>query len=350
MLMYTGLLKWEAYIDVTASGEGALDCSEERLTCPLLMLVMAEVADDEVLCAAKQNFKANGVISIRNKARTPWIVRALYGGLARVIHNAIIQLRPHLDAGPPGSKVKNSLDLGKVVKALQMSCSVRDESSLALPDLQSVSVAGVLGDGCEVVNCEPLSESVVHSSVGNADLGLSQIPLPSPDLDSGISHGLRAVEDVALDGYVAEDRAHLLTAEPSDPPGSSPSLMRSDCSVEGHCLTIPGLGECGADLEELSASASFQQPMHAAGVADESDVVVSIPNLVASGEGALDCSEERLTCPLLMLVMAEVADDECIAADTVMTFSWANALLCGSSNVWVVDLVLLLDVLLKQSG
>ncbi|GMH16884.1 hypothetical protein Nepgr_018725 [Nepenthes gracilis] len=120
---------------------------------------------------------------------------------------------------------------------------------------------------------------------------------------------MRAVEAVALDGYVAEDRAHLLTAEPSDPPGSSPSLMRSDCSVEGHSLTIPGLGECGADLEELSASVSLHQPMPAAGVADESDVVVSILNLVASGEGALDCSEELLTCLLLMLVMAEVADD-----------------------------------------
>ncbi|GMH21162.1 hypothetical protein Nepgr_023004 [Nepenthes gracilis] len=172
-------------------------------------------------------------------------------------HQPPHHLRLHLDAGPPGSKVENSLDLGKAVKALQMSCSVRDESSLALPDLQSVSVAGVLGDGCEVVNCEPLSESVVHSSVGNADLGLSQIPLPSPDLDSGISHGLRAVEDVALDGYVAEDRAHLLTAEPSDPPGSSPSLMRSDCSVEGHCLTIPGLGNVVRILKSCQLQLPF---------------------------------------------------------------------------------------------
>ncbi|GMH15545.1 hypothetical protein Nepgr_017386 [Nepenthes gracilis] len=392
------------------------------------------------------------------------------------------------DAGPPGSKVEDSLDLGKAVKALQMSCSVRDESSvgedlvssrppqlpevgpakagsvecsyagasqlsvhlggplieaiptgnggsdskhletcdeeppradcpnfqsfvnesdagplpwqLALPDLQSVSVAGVLVDSCEValvVNCEPLSEIDVHSSVGNADLGLTQISLPSPDIDSGISHGLRAVEDVALDGYVAEDRAHLLTAEPSDPPGSSPSLMRSDCSVEGHCLTIPGLGECGADLEELSASVSLQQPMPAAGVADESDVVVSIPNLsveidpkitpdsivriarkyglesnsagrapprlfdhldenhpILSSGGFVDVvpnppivnqtpsgsddvvpdEKDPLYLAFQQLMVSEVDAESnwWIAADAVMTFMWANALLSEAAN------------------
>ncbi|GMH16161.1 hypothetical protein Nepgr_018002 [Nepenthes gracilis] len=58
---------------------------------------------------------------------------------------------------------------------------------------------------------------------------------------------------------------------------------------------------------------------------------------------------------IFLLICAGLVDLEaesvwCIAADTVMTFSWANALLCGSSDVRVVDLVLLLDVLLKQSG
>ncbi|GMH25446.1 hypothetical protein Nepgr_027289 [Nepenthes gracilis] len=139
------------------------------------------------------------------------------------------------------SKVATSPDLGK--EALQESCSVRDESS----------VDGVPGDSCEVafdVNCEPLAEVDVHSPVENADLGLTPIPLPSPDFDSGISHGLRAVEAVALDGHVAEDRARLLNAVPADPPGSSSSLMRPDCAVVGLVLTIPGLGECGVDLEE----------------------------------------------------------------------------------------------------
>ncbi|GMH19571.1 hypothetical protein Nepgr_021412 [Nepenthes gracilis] len=131
-----------------------------------------------------------------------------------------------------------------------MSCSVADESS----------VAGVPGDSCEValdVNCEPLFEIDVHSSVGNADLGLTQIPLPSPDIDSppGISHGLRVVEAVALDGYVAEDRAHPPTAEPSR---SSRAALHLSMSYRL--------------LDFLTAAYAF-------GVLDESVVVVSIPNL-----------------------------------------------------------------------
>ncbi|GMH28207.1 hypothetical protein Nepgr_030050 [Nepenthes gracilis] len=93
----------------------------------------------------------------------------------------------------------------------------------------------------------------------------------------------------------------LLTAEPSDAPGSSSSLMRSDCSVEGHILTVPGL-DAGSllasytygcsnveeeplnavacmDLEVQIASNSLQQPvvpMPVAGVADESGEFVML--------------------------------------------------------------------------
>ncbi|GMH19825.1 hypothetical protein Nepgr_021666 [Nepenthes gracilis] len=88
-------------------------------------------------------------------------------------------------------------------------------------------------------------------------------------------------------------------------------MMRTDCSVEGHILTVPK--ECDVDLDVQIASDSLQQPavpMPVAGVADESGGVVSITNLSV-----------------------------CIAADAVMTYSWANALLCGSSDARMVSAV-----------
>ncbi|GMH25897.1 hypothetical protein Nepgr_027740 [Nepenthes gracilis] len=176
---------------------------------------------------------------------------------------------------------------------------------------------------------------------------------------------MRAVEAVALDGHIAEDRARLLNGEPSDAPGSSSSLLRSYCSVEGHILTVPGLGECGADLEEQSASDSIQQsavPMPVAGDAVESGVVVSIPNLsvdidpeitpdsiwrIARTYGLKSNSAGRASPRLFdhldeyhpnvssggfVAVVPnhpffEAESDWCIVADAVMTFIRANALL-----------------------
>ncbi|GMH25391.1 hypothetical protein Nepgr_027234 [Nepenthes gracilis] len=48
---------------------------------------------------------------------------------------------------------------------------------------------------------------------------------------------------------------------------SPSSLIRTDCFVEGHIVTVHGLGECGADLEVQIVSDSIQQ---SGGVADES--------------------------------------------------------------------------------
>ncbi|GMH30419.1 hypothetical protein Nepgr_032262 [Nepenthes gracilis] len=148
--------------------------------------------------------------------------------------------------------------------------------------------------------------------------------------------------------------------------------MESDCSVEGHILTVPGLGECGADLEEQSASDSIQQsavPMPVAGDADESGVVVSTPNLsVEIDPGITPDSISRIArkyglksnfagraSPRLFdhldenhpIVSSggfvavvpnhpifEAESDWCIAADAVMTFMRANALL---SDVRAVD-------------
>ncbi|GMH04863.1 hypothetical protein Nepgr_006703 [Nepenthes gracilis] len=107
--------------------------------------------------------------------------------------------------------------------------------------------------------------------------------------------------------------------------------MRSDCSVEGHILTVLGLGECGADLEVQIASDSLQQPampMPVAGVADESDGVDSIPNFYCCYFAVL------LWCCVLLF---DADSDWCIAADAVVTYTWANALLCGTSDARVED-------------
>ncbi|GMH30392.1 hypothetical protein Nepgr_032235 [Nepenthes gracilis] len=77
----------------------------------------------------------------------------------------------------PGSKVENSLDLGKALKALRSLALSRDESSVRI--------------------------------WGSPAHRFGRPILPQLSIS-----------------------------------------MRSDCSVEGHNLTIPGLGECGADLEE----------------------------------------------------------------------------------------------------
>ncbi|GMH23528.1 hypothetical protein Nepgr_025371 [Nepenthes gracilis] len=290
------------------------------------------------------------------------------------------------DAGLPGSKVENSLDLGKAVKALQMSCSVRDESSVSedlvsspppqLPEVGpanagsvecsyagasqlSVQLGGPLTEGGTTGNGGPDSKQLescdeeppradcpnFQSFINESDAGPLPWQLALPDLQSvpvagvpGDSSSKQVAEDrtaaqkLLLLQHHAKTEAHsrqseqsqeairwqwpkrkaeavgaaqpeeghrragrelrqqwavagailksclartchfleivvrwlsapsaeidvilgsLLTAEPSDPPSSSPSLMRSDCSVEGHSLTIPGLGEFTAAFAVL---------------------------------------------------------------------------------------------------
>ncbi|GMH04898.1 hypothetical protein Nepgr_006738 [Nepenthes gracilis] len=98
--------------------------------------------------------------------------------------------------------------------------------------------------------------------VGNADLGLTQIPLPSPDIDSNLAR-----IGGSLGGCCFRWLCQLRTGSPRPPlshlilPAALHLSMRFDCSAEGHILTIPRFGGMWRGSQELSPSAFLQQPL-----------------------------------------------------------------------------------------